>query len=131
MITFLFIGLIAVVVIGFAILIITRTIHKRGILKESLASHLYLVKIPKSLKKENNDFKSEINNFEQFLSGISSLKKPVALEIAVPHVGEEIHFYISVHESEHEIAIKQIQGIWSGTIVERVKSDYTIFKAWY
>lgn len=127
MITLLYVGLSVALILGLAIFFVARAIHRRRILKDSLESQLYLVRIPKSSKKETSDFKAEINKFEQFLFGLSSLKKTISLEIAVPHVGEEIHFYISVHESEKEVAIKQIQGIWPGTIVERASSDYTIF----
>ena len=84
---------------------------------------LFLIKIPKedsvgpSTGKEK-DFKTEINRFEQLISNLSSSKKPFIFEVAVPHIGEEIHFYLAVPHLVSEVATKQVQGIWPGAIVE-------------
>ncbi len=101
---------------------------------DSLASSLFLIKIPRSSPKssgagnaESHDFKSELMHFEQLLGGLAALKKPFAFEVAVPHVGEEIHFYMSVPKVASEIAAKQIQGLWSGASVVPVSDDFNIF----
>ncbi|MGC8776015.1 MAG: hypothetical protein ACP5QN_01740, partial [Minisyncoccia bacterium] len=99
-------------------------------LKKSLEMALFLIEIPiKSSKKEGEakDFKSEINLTEQLLSNLSAIKEPFVFEIAVPHVGEEIHFYLSIPKKYSELAAKQIQGLWPGANFTRIYDDYTIF----
>jgi len=105
---------------------------RRKILARSLATALFLVKIPKespSETKPEKDFKAEITRFEQLLGNLASIKKPFAFEIAVPHVGEEIHFYVSVPRVHSETAVKQIQGLWNGASVEPALDDYNVFNA--
>jgi len=94
----------------------------------SLEMDLFLVSLTRAIKKEGSDFKSEINLTEQLLASLSSLGKPFTFEMAVHHVGEEIHFYLSVHKSVSDAAVKQIQGIWHDASVKRV-SDYNIFNS--
>src|SRR5882724_11713095 len=72
-------------------------------LSGSLDRELMLVKIPKEAdpRQDNKQqmshiMKTEISRFEQLLGGLTAIKKPVIFEIAVPHLGEEISFYISV-----------------------------------
>ena len=45
---------------------------------------------------ENKDFKAELAHFEQLLGSLAAIKKPFTFEVAVPHVGEEICFYLAV-----------------------------------
>jgi len=94
-------------------------------LRTLLSQNLFLVKIPRST--EAGEPEKEIGKFEEFLSGLISGKALAALEIAVPHAGEEIHFYISLPRKSASGAIKQIQGIWGGASVESVSDDYNIF----
>lgn len=102
---------------------------KKRRLRDSLQSVLLLVKIHKGLvdNQPDKDFKKEINLTEQLLSSLASFKKPFVLELAVPHIGEEIHFYISVQRAVKEVAIKQIQGLWASASVEEASDDYNIF----
>jgi hypothetical protein len=101
---------------------------RRRALKASLQRRLFLVKIPRVTEKNREEnFKNEIGKFEQLLSNLASAKYPVAFEIAVPHLGEEIHFYVSVPRAAAEIAAKQIQGIWNGASVVPETDDYNIF----
>jgi len=80
-----------------------------------LEMQLFSIRIPQIHKKEGEptNFKAEINLSEQLLASLSSFKFPFAFEVAVHHIGENIHFYMAVHKSVSEAAIKQIQGIWS------------------
>jgi hypothetical protein len=116
--------------VAFGAYFLTRTIRHRRLL-DSLKSSLYLIKIPKELpnpnQKEPRDFKTEINKSEQLFSNLSSFKKPFVLEVAVPHVGEEIRFYMAVPRNFSEIAIKQVQGLWHNASVTPVTDDYNIF----
>ncbi len=102
---------------------------------DSLRTALFLIKVvkPESNQKqrssENSDFKAEIAHFEQLLASLAAIKKPISLEVAVPHVGEEIHFYIAVPRLSSEVAAKQIQGLWNGATVELVGDDFNIFNS--
>lgn len=91
---------------------------------------LFLIKIPKNEilgNEKEKDFRLEINKFEQLVSSFISSRKPFVFEAAVPHIGEEIHFYIAVPKTYSEVAAKQIQGLWSGTLVQPASQDYNIF----
>jgi hypothetical protein len=117
---------------GVAAYFIIRIIARRRI-ADSLQMSLFLIKVPKAAadnkggSSEGNDFKSELAHFEQLLGSLASIKKPIAFEVAVPHVGEEIHFYIGVPKLSAEVATKQIQGLWNGASVESVHDDFNIF----
>ncbi len=120
--------------VGAAIYFLLRWIYQKKI-ADSLSTSLFLIKIPKEAgtgrpdNAENKDFKSELAHFEQLLGGLSGLKRPFTLEVAVPHVGEEIHFYIAVPKLASETAVKQIQGLWNGASVSIVEDDFNIFNA--
>jgi len=123
------IGILVIVTIGVGCYFSLRFLRKRRLL-ESLQLSLFLIKVPKTAAAKGEpakDFKTEINLTEQLLSNLAALKKPFVLEVAVPHVGEEIHFYIAVPKNLSEVAIKQVQGLWNGASVERIADDYTIF----
>ncbi|HUZ93233.1 MAG TPA: DUF87 domain-containing protein [Candidatus Paceibacterota bacterium] len=102
---------------------------------DSLRTALFLIKIPRPAANdgqgnaENKDFKSELAHFEQLLGGLSGLKKSFAFEVAVPHIGEEIHFYLAVPKLSSEAAVRQIQGLWNGASVDLVEDDFNIFNA--
>lgn len=128
MLVFILVFILLAAVMGTAAYFIVKLIGRRR-LRDSLQSVLLLVRIHKGTAESGgeNDFKKEINLTEQLLGGLASLKKPFVLEIAVPHVGEEIHFYISVQRLVKEVAIKQIQGLWANASVEEAGDDYNIF----
>ena len=128
------IGVVAGILAGIAGVFVARAaIDRRG--KRSLGMALYLVKIPrtsgndKTGSAEGGDFKTELAHFEQLLGGLASSKAPVVFELAVPHVGEEICFYLSVPKSAGEMATKQVQGLWNGASVEPAPDDYNIFNS--
>jgi hypothetical protein len=104
-------------------------------LKRSLDLVLMLVKIAKDEKtgtqgaQQEKDFKVEISRFEQLVANLASQKHPFVFEVAVPHIGEEIHFYVAVPRKTSEVTAKQIQGLWAGASVERVMDDYNIFNS--
>jgi hypothetical protein len=128
------IGIIIGAVIAAVIYFLSRFLRLRA-LSGSLDRELLFVAVPKDVesKQENKqatqDFKSEINKFEQLLGGLAGIKKPIVFEVAVPHLGEEIHFYVSVPKKYAETTAKQIQGIWNGASVSAIKDDYNIFNA--
>src|SRR3989344_7692958 len=114
--------------IGAGVYFLVRFLGQRR-LRDSLRLVLLSVKIHKEITDgtAQRDFKQEINLTEQLLSGLASLKKPFVLEMAVPHIGEEIRFYLSVPRLVKEVASKQVQGIWSNASVEEADDDYNIF----
>ncbi|TSC82201.1 MAG: hypothetical protein G01um101420_505 [Parcubacteria group bacterium Gr01-1014_20] len=119
----------ALIAVGFYFLI---RHWKRVSFFESLKLSVFLVKIPRERQDKqvaDKDFKLEINKFEQLLGNLAALKKPFCFEVAVPHIGEEIHFYIAIPRVFSEVAAKQIQGIWNGASVAPAHGDYNIFNA--
>jgi hypothetical protein len=115
--------------VGAAAYFIVRSLARTALFR-SLNTSLFLIKIPTVEKDQNPlDFKVELARFEQLLSGLASAKDPFVFEVAVPHVGESIHFYVSVPKSSRETASKQIQGLWPGASVELVQDDFTIFNS--
>jgi hypothetical protein len=132
---YLLLGIVVGAIIVVAAFFIVRTFARRRIF-DSLQTSLFLIKIPKAQPSdqshtggEGGDFKTELAHFEQLLGGLSSIKKPIVFEVAVPHIGEEIHFYIGVPKLSAEVAMKQIQGLWNGASVELVSDDFNIFNA--
>jgi len=121
-------------VVGVAVYFLLRAVAKRAI-AASLGTSIFLIKIPRtgqaaaasSGNSEHADFKAELAHFEQLLGSLAAIKKPIVFELAVPHVGEEIHFYLGVPKRSAETAAKQIQGLWSGASVELVQDDFNIF----
>lgn len=107
-----------------------RYLRKRK-LNDLLNLSLFLIKVPKEESVaqggKERDFRVEINKFEQLLSNFASFKKPFVFEVAVPHIGEEIHFYMAAPKIMSEVAAKQVQGLWNGASVEPARSDYNIF----
>ena len=131
---YLFLFIIILIVAGVIAFFAFRRAARNRII-DSFRTSLFLVKIPKPSGEEkpgnaeNKDFKLELAHFEQLLAGLSAIKKPFTFEIAVSHIGEEIHFYLSVPKLAGEIATKQIQGLWNGASVALVEDDFTVFNA--
>ena len=50
----------------------------------------------------------------------------ISLEMAVHHIGEEIHFYVAVPKNYEQIFEKQVHGVFPMAELERIK-DYNIF----
>jgi hypothetical protein len=140
MIVDVILGIVIAAAIAAGIWFLLRWFARRRLV-DSLSTALFLIKIPHAAadggsggagsggNSEHKDFKAELAHFEQLLGALSSLRKPFAFELAVPHVGEEIHFYISVPKLSSEVATRQIQGLWSGASVEPVPDDFNIFNA--
>jgi len=90
-----------------------------------LGMKLYLVRLPRR-DKEGKDLKQEIGLTEQLFAALSNFGKPFVFEIAVPYIGEEIHFFAGVHHLFSEALARQIQSIWPDADV-RPSEDYNIF----
>ena len=132
---YLLLGIVVGAIVVVAIFFIIRIIARRRIF-DSLQTSLFLIKVPKTASGdqskgggEGGDFKTEIAHFEQLLGSLTAIKRPIVFEVAVPHIGEEIHFYIGVPKLSAEVAMKQIQGLWNGASVELMQDDFNIFNA--
>lgn len=131
---YIFFSIIVGAAVGVAAYFILRMLVRRQI-AASLGTALFLIKIPKPSvggegsagNAEHADLKAELAHFEQLLGSLAAIKAPVVFEVAVPHVGEEIHFYLAVPKRSSEIAVKQIQGLWNGASVLAVADDFNIF----
>ncbi len=111
--------------------LIRRLLHKKT-LNLSLNYSLLLVEIPKYIiSAESTDPRikviEELTKFENFLGTLSKLKNPIIFEIATPHFGEEIFFYLAVPQKEISFFQKTIKGFWPGAEVSIIKQDYNIF----
>lgn len=98
-------------------------------LMRSLNYQLLLVRVPKDEQATGpeGELKFQIGKTEQLLSALAQFKTPFTFEVAVPHIGEEIHFYIGVPRSNADAATKQVQGLWSQASVTTEQNDYNIF----
>jgi hypothetical protein len=123
---YIFFSIVIGAVVGVTVYFLVKWLARRR-MADALATSLFLIKIPRSA--DTKDFKAELAHFEQLLGTLSALRKPFAFEVAVPHVGEEIHFYLAVPKLASETAAKQIQGLWAGASVEPVPDDFNIFNA--
>ena len=125
-----FIGILAgIAAIGIAYGVYNFLRHRA--LLSSLRYILYRVKVPRTRPPvgggKEADIKAEIGLTEQLVAALVGGDDHVAFEIGVHHVGEEIHFYLSVPRELGERAAKQVQGLWSGATVEPVAEDFNVF----
>lgn len=116
--------LLALAIAG-AVFIKRSTIRK--LLGRSLQLRLLSVRLPQKFESQK-DFKEEVNLSSQLLSILAGLKQPFVLELAVPTIGEEIHFYLAVPQDAIQFVSRQIQGLWGEAQVEPT-DDYTIFSS--
>ncbi|GIW65685.1 MAG: hypothetical protein KatS3mg094_204 [Candidatus Parcubacteria bacterium] len=98
----------------------------------SLNYSLILIELPKyhylpKTESHTSRLIDEINNFENFLNTLSRLKYPIVFEIATPHYGEEIFFYISIPKKYFDPIQKAIKAFWPGSEARLVEEDYNIF----
>ena len=84
-----------------------------------------LLKFPKEQKTENT-FKDEIGLSEKFFGLLSRFENSVIFEVAVHHVGEEIHFYLIGDRRALNFVGHRIKLLWPGVQLNLVE-DYDIF----
>ena len=124
--TFILVSVSVIVILNGAFLFwyIKRAHRKRTL--DLLRLKLFLIRLPKNAPREGKDFKHEISLSEQLMSALVALKKPVVFEVAVPHIGEEIHFYAAVPERLTDVFARQVQSIWHDAQIDPA-DDYNIF----
>ncbi len=111
---------------GIGAFLIRRTLRHRALIA-SLSYALLLVRVPREDSKQGEDLKTQTARAEQLFAGLLSLGVPVSYEVAVPHVGEELHFYLSVPRTMIDAATRQVQALWPSASVSREEGDYNIF----
>jgi len=94
---YIYLAFILIVLGGIAVYFLIRLKRRQKIL-DLLQLKLFLVRLPYAVKdkEQAKDVKEEINLTEQLISSFAAFKKPFVFEVAVPYVGEEIHFYVAV-----------------------------------
>ncbi len=138
----IFISAVGFVLFIFAIAAVffKRRLQKKGLISRSLNLSLLLVRFPPiQTPQELNlqQIRERIAMMETLYANLSSMKegfwseflfgKPsFSLELTVPSVGEELHFYVAVPRRRAVAVEKIIQGVFPNAHVEAVK-DYNIF----
>lgn len=128
------------IILFIAGLILVGSLRTKGQISRALNMTLFLIKLPRELQKEGQPQKTEkelISVMEQLLASFSNLHSKgwnkflygepyLSLEMAVHHLGEEIHFYIAVPRASANLIEKQIYGLYPTAQIEVIK-DYNIF----
>lgn len=118
-------GVVALILAG-TLAIVFRLLESRRMISQSLEYTLVRVTLPRADPQPYEKAKEEIGAFEQFLATLQSYRHPVVMEIAVPHIGEEIHFYFAASRTEIDALERSIHAFWPAANVTRT-TDYNIF----
>ncbi len=120
--------IVAILIVGFSVAILLAKKKNFGdSVRSSLKFQLLTIKLPpEALGDDKKPVKEKISVAEQFLSSLADLKKPIILEIAVPHANEGVYFYLAVAKETSEFVQKQIQGFFPSASIE-IAEDYNIF----
>lgn len=113
--------------------------YGRGLLKEKsdlsrvLRKTLYEVSLPQIIE-EGKTMRELISGMEQFYAGMLAIsdaksrgKISVSFEIALPHVGQEVSFYVAVPDDKRDLFEKQLLSIFPTAKVREETDDYNIF----
>jgi hypothetical protein len=127
----------ALSVLGIGIIFLTvwliRKYQEKVKLKLSLNYSLLLIELPRPITLQQAPTEprikiiEELTAFENFLANLSKIKSPIVFEVAVPHYGEEIYFYIALPKKEIDFLRKTVLGFWPGAEISLVKEDYNVF----
>ena len=133
----------AICTAGLALWLALEAIKSKGSVFRALNASLFLITLPSAAhvqKKENEPQKTEketIAVMEQLYSALANFKTSqkdafvygqpsITFEMAVPHIGQEISFYLAVSHRIETVIEKQIHGFFPEAEVEKIK-DYNIF----
>ncbi len=103
--------------------------NTRRRLAEGLRKKLFLIRFPRATgEKAGNaeEVARAVALSEQLVTALAVPGESITFEIAVPYVGEEIHFYAAVSRGMAEPFIRQVQSLWSDARVEPA-DDYNVF----
>ena len=107
-------------------------IVQTNLIKRSLQLRLLSIQLPQAslggdATKQQKNFKEEINISEQLLGILAGSAQGATLEAAVHHIGDQIHFYVSVPEKFVPFVSRQIEGLFKDARVEEAQ-EYNIFQ---
>lgn len=140
---YLLIYLFVLLVLFIAGFIVVGSWRRKGSVARALNMSLFLITMPRdpstgpAQTNANKPEKEVIAVMEQLLSSFTNIHAKgwnkflygepyIALEMAVHHVGEEIHFYAAVPKNYEQILEKQVHGFFPTAEVAKVP-DYNIF----
>jgi len=128
------------IVLFLGIYLAIKLVQGKGKVIRALNMTLFLVSVPKISQEEKGKrpFREIIAVMEQFYTSLSNLKESgdykvflygqptLVFEMAVPHIGEEICFYVACPRRMSAVVEKQIHGFFPAADVRQV-NDYNIF----
>lgn len=137
---FFYFGFVITACAAASVFVIRNRLRARGLITRSLNLELLLVRfVPVGIVEEKNlqQLREKIALMEQLYTSLHGIKdsawrsffygkRVFALELTVPHVGEELSFYVAVPRKRTASVEKIIQGIFPEAHVE-VSRDYNIF----
>ena len=123
-----------------ATLIVINSFRTKGSIARALNMSLFSIVLPRETQSSNGPQKQDkelIMVMEQLYSSFTNIHSKgwnkfeygepyLSFEMAVHHIGEEIHFYASVPRSFEDIFEKLVHGLYPTAEVAKVK-DYNIF----
>lgn len=136
-----FLLFIVIIILFIASWLLFSQYRTKGAIARALNMGLFLIRVPREFPKEGQQQQKQekelISITEQLLSSFTNIHSKgwnrilygepyISFELAVHHIGEEIHFYIAVPKSHEEIIEKQIHGFYPTAEVLKTK-DYNIF----
>ena len=140
--TFFIIYLIVLTALFIGVFAFVDNIRRKGSIARALNMTLFLVTLPREAfasgpGQAQRPEKEIISTMEHLYSSFTNLHSKgwnkfvygepyISLEMAVHHIGEEIHFYVAVPKSYDQIFEKQVHGIYPMAELSRIK-DYNIF----
>lgn len=133
---------IVLAIIFIAGLVVFNGLRTKGSIARALNMSLFLITLPRETPQNQGQQRSEkelISITEQLFSSFINLHSKgwnkflygepyISFELAVHHIGEEIHFYVAVPNSYAQILEKQVHGVFPSAEVAKVK-DYNIFNS--
>ena len=126
------------VIIATAVIVLAGSARTKGAVARALNMSLFLVAMPRDVAGDDQKTDKElISAIEQLFAAFTNIHAKgwnkfvygepyITLEMAVHHVGEEIHFYVAVPRNYEQTFQQQLQGIYPNADVTKVK-DYNIF----
>jgi hypothetical protein len=125
--------------VALAALVVLSSVRTRGSVARSLDMVLFSFQLPRYAVDDRNkrDDKQLIAVMEQLYASVSTMRIKgwnkflygdpyLTLEMAVHHLGDQIHLYAAVPSKYADLFEKQVHGIFPAAQVERTK-DYNIF----
>ena len=136
-----FVSLAAVAAIV-AVFFVRAVLRRKGLISRSLNLTLLAIRLPPVIPEGSAELpqaqmRERISHMEQLYANLHEIRdssfrsffygKPMfALELTVPHIGEELVFYVAVPRRLSPAVEKAVQGIFPEAAVERAR-DYNIF----